>query len=184
MISLEAQLEEVQGKGVEILGKIKERNSRKKIECAVDFCGKLHTIKNLTLIQTHWYTQPHGCAGGDYWNSGEIQFICPDTKIRNRIMISNYDVSYKDRDKFDFDPEAQFKSNYKYLFKEVIGVWEHNSSSYGREYETWRRDGEKEDINKEDVSELININVRHVNNYYVDKNRKKFGLVEVRKKDN
>lgn len=175
--SLEAQLEEVHEKGAEIERKIEERNSRKKIECAVDSCGKLHTINKLTLLQTHWYTQPHGCTGGDYWNSGEIQFICPDTKIRNRIMFY---VSYDGGQNYDTDSESQFKGNYKSLFKEVIDVHKHNSGSYGRDYETWRRNGEKKDMNKDEITELILINARHVNNDYVRNNLKKFELVEKR----
>lgn len=182
MVSLEAQLEGVNEKKAEILGKIEGRNSRKKIKCAVDECGKLHIINKLTLLQTHWYTQPHGCTGGDYWNSGEMQFICPDTKIRNRIMISNYDVPLEDRDKYENDPESQFSRNYRDLFKEVIDVHEHKSNTYGRDYETWSRGRKK--LDNSEVSELIDLDARYVNNHYVDKNRKKFGLIEKRKKEN
>ena len=51
-------------------------------------CGTLHAIKDLTYIQTHWYTSPHGCSGGDYWNRGEGQFICPSCGHRNRLYAS------------------------------------------------------------------------------------------------
>lgn len=51
-------------------------------------CGALHAIKDLTYIQTHWYTRPHGCSGGDYWNQGEGQFICPSCGHRNRLYAT------------------------------------------------------------------------------------------------
>lgn len=51
-------------------------------------CGGLHAIKDLTYIQTHWYTSPHGCSGGDYWNQGEGQFNCPGCGHRNRLYAS------------------------------------------------------------------------------------------------
>jgi len=51
-------------------------------------CGALHAIKELTYIQTHWYTAPHGCTGVDYWNKGEGQFICPSCGHRNRLYAS------------------------------------------------------------------------------------------------
>lgn len=47
-------------------------------------CGKRSQVKNIVLIQTHWYTRPWGCNGGDYWNVGEKQFGCPKCKRRNR----------------------------------------------------------------------------------------------------
>ena len=166
MSSLEAQLEEVQQRKTKILEKIDEKNSRKKIKCAVKSCGKLHSIKNLTLIQTHHYVSPHGCTEGDYWNAGEMQFVCPDTKVINRIMLDNDDVAWEDRGEYGNDPESQFGERYASLFKEVI-------EGYGSSY---RKDDEE--LATDDVT-----NGRWVNNYYVDKNRKKFGLVERRKEN-
>ena len=64
-------------------------------------CGKRFSIKNITYIQTHWYVEPHGCTGGDYWNEGEGNWICPKCKHRNRLYM------YK-------DIEAK-----KHLFKEI-----------------------------------------------------------------
>ncbi|MEK6819638.1 MAG: hypothetical protein AABY03_00365 [Nanoarchaeota archaeon] len=177
--SLELQLQEVREKEVGILKKIDESRARKKIECAAKNCGKLHTVNKLTLIQTHWYVSPRECTEGDYWTEGELRFICPDTKTVNRIMIDNYDVPYEDRDKLENDPESQFRYNYNSLFKEVIDVHKHGSTSYGGGYETWSRGDEKKDMSPEEVAELANGTL--VNNYYVDRNRKKFGLVERRK---
>jgi len=47
-------------------------------------CGKKIKVKDIDLIQTHWYTPPYGCTGGDYYNLGESNFICPKCKTRNR----------------------------------------------------------------------------------------------------
>ena len=48
-------------------------------------CGKKTQIGKLTYIQTHWYVQPHGCNGGDYWKQGEGQFDCPKCGANNRL---------------------------------------------------------------------------------------------------
>lgn len=51
-------------------------------------CGALHAVRDVTYIQTHWYTGPYGCSGGDYWSRGEGQFMCPDCGHRNRLYRS------------------------------------------------------------------------------------------------
>ena len=150
MGSLEDQLKKVQEEESCILEKIDKRNKKREIQCCG--CGNPHLIGDLTAIQTHWYTHPHGCTGGDYWNEGELQFICPETGIINRLLFNNYDVPWKEGGIYENDPEEQFKTNYKNLFKEVIDSYDKETSG------EW------------------------VNNYYVDKNRRKFGLVEKRKK--
>lgn len=48
-------------------------------------CGQALEIGELEYIQTHWYTPPHGCSGGDYWNLGEGQFVCPHCGHLNRL---------------------------------------------------------------------------------------------------
>lgn len=53
------------------------------------WCGVASPLSAITLIQTHWYTSPHGCTGGDYWNAGERQWECPSCKKRCR------DLEYK-----------------------------------------------------------------------------------------
>jgi hypothetical protein len=49
-------------------------------------CGAVHKIKDLTYIATHWYVRPYSCTGGDYWNEGEGNFICPSCNHRNRMF--------------------------------------------------------------------------------------------------
>ena len=51
-------------------------------------CKAWHAIKDLVYIQTHWYTEPHGCTGGDYWSEGEGQWICPACGHRNRLYAT------------------------------------------------------------------------------------------------
>lgn len=53
------------------------------IRCAK--CEAIHPIAEQTYIQTHWYTSPYGCNGGDYWNLGEGQWICPSCGFYNRF---------------------------------------------------------------------------------------------------
>lgn len=51
-------------------------------------CGTMHKVGSLEYIQTHWYVEPHGCSGGDYWNQGEGQWLCPSCGHRNRLYDS------------------------------------------------------------------------------------------------
>ena len=122
------------------------------LEIPCESCKGRHAIKDLVAIQTHWYTRPHGCTGGDYWNVGEMQFICPETGVRNRLLFNNDDVPWEDRRAYSNDPEAQFRRIYTPLFREVRE--EHEENTPGK----W------------------------VNNYHADRNRKVFGLVARRAK--
>jgi len=148
MATLEDELNDVRQKEGQILEKIDERNGNKSIQCAS--CESPHRIGDLTAIQTHWYTPPSGCNEGDYWNQGELQFVCPKTEVRNRLLFHNYDVPWEERKQFANDPQAQFKRGYKRLFREVTD--EHEKTTPG----PW------------------------VNNDYVDNNRAMFGLVKKR----
>lgn len=130
-MKLEETLEQIHEKEKRILGKIEKRNQNRNIKCMS--CNKLHVIGSLDLIQTHWYTSPYGCTGGDHWNSGELQFICPTTNIRNRILFF---TTYEERKHYDTDPEEQFKRNYKHLFKSVKDTYddENNVKTTNNEY--------------------------------------------------
>ena len=87
---------------------LKEANSRKFITCISNNygkgCGKKAQLKNITYIRTHWYVRPHGCTGGDYWNEGEGQYICPHCSHRNRMY---------DRKEFE---------DLKYSFKDIEDI--------------------------------------------------------------
>jgi hypothetical protein len=47
-------------------------------------CGRRTRIRELTLIQTHWYEAPYGCTGGDTWHQGERQVQCLKCGFVNR----------------------------------------------------------------------------------------------------
>jgi len=149
MASLENQLENNQQEEIRIREKIDKRNEKRSIQCSG--CNELHKIGDLVAIQTHWYTPPSGCTEGDYWNEGELQFVCPETGTINRLLFNNYDVPWEERRIYKNNPESQFKRMYRKLFKEV-----------------------KDSYDKEILGEWVN-------NSYIDKNRRKFGLVEKKK---
>jgi hypothetical protein len=69
-------------------------------------CGKKTAIKNIVYIRTHWYVSPYGCTGGDYWNEGEGQFICPKCGNRNRLTDSWGEKGREKLSKY----QRQFKS--------------------------------------------------------------------------
>lgn len=113
MVKLENQLESLDVKKERILQKINERNKKRKILCKG--CGNPHRIEDLTLIQTHHYVPSRSCTEGDYWVESELQFVCPDTEIINRILFIKNDSL-----------EEQFQDKYKGLFKKIIDTYEKN----------------------------------------------------------
>lgn len=48
-------------------------------------CRKFFPAREITYIQTFWYSPPYGCSGGDCWNIGEGQFVCPGCGQLNRL---------------------------------------------------------------------------------------------------
>ncbi len=111
-----------------ILKAIDELNSQQAIKCAS--CEAYHEIRELTAIQNHWYVDPWGCTGGDYWVEGELQFICPTTGVINRLLFDNTDVPWDKREEYEYNPALQFKRKYRHLFKEV-------KNSYGETEGAW-----------------------------------------------
>lgn len=118
--------------------------SQRKILCS---CGKRHSIAKLEVLVTHWYHEPHGCTGGDYWSEGEWQFVCPVDGTRNRLMFDDYRVEYEKRDSIGIAAEPTFKSIYRGLFAKSRDVYKDDDRS-----------------------------VAHYNNYYVDRHREQFEL--------
>ncbi len=159
MASLEDQLAELHQQKKQILKKIDKRNKNRKIKC--EGCEGSHEIGDLTAIQSYWYTPPRGCTEGDYWNQGELRFICPETSIINRLLFDNIDVPWEERENYDNNPGEQFKRNYKHLFQKIEDSYDDTTLDLQRMLA-----GDKQ---------------KYANNFYVDKNRKKFGLVEKRK---
>ena len=68
---------------------IQEKRKMTLVQCTTSVrgkgCGMAFPISELDYIQTLWYTRPHGCMGGDYWNHGEGQFVCPSCGRMNRL---------------------------------------------------------------------------------------------------
>ncbi|PIN95251.1 hypothetical protein COU53_00425 [Candidatus Pacearchaeota archaeon CG10_big_fil_rev_8_21_14_0_10_30_48] len=149
---LEEKLKRIRKEERETLSKIDRRNKKRAIKC--QSCTTTHRIADIILIQTHFYVQPHGCTGGDYWLPGEIQFVCPQTNMVNRLLFDNDNVPWEKRENYENDPQQQFKRTYGHLFREVV------------------------DVNKGEESER-----KWVNNYYLDNHREEFGLVAKRKRD-
>lgn len=118
--------------------------ARRKILCA---CGKRHAIGKLKLLVTHWYTAPHGCTGGDYWNEGEWQFACPvNDTARNRLLFDDYGVEYDKRSVVGVAAEPTFKSIYRGLFASSANVYDDDAGA------------------------------NFYNNYYADQHREQFEL--------
>jgi hypothetical protein len=119
------------------------RQSRKMFKCS---CGKMHQIKQCAVIQTHWYTRPSGCTGGDYWNAGELRIICPTTQVRNRVMFKlRSEIEWNQREEYRYNPAHQFSTLFVDLFKEIIEDYDDDKGATA-------------------------------NNYYFDQNHKKFGI--------
>lgn len=55
-------------------------------KCAA--CLALTPISEMEYIQTHLYTAPRGCTGGDYWSRGEGMIPCPKCGVENRTHFS------------------------------------------------------------------------------------------------
>lgn len=145
--AIERDLKDLDRKELALLAALDEARGNITIQCN---CGSYHKIRQLKAIQSYYYTEPHGCTGGDYWSQTTLSFLCPkDESYEQRLLFDNYDVRWELLHHFDHDPEMQFRHWYKELFREVVD---------GRDKEYSR--------------------MGSINSYYVDKNRKKFGLVE------
>lgn len=112
-------------------------------------CGGQHQIGKLDAINTHWYVKPSGCTDGDYWVEGEWHFVCPDTGVRNRLMF------WDGHDAMDAGVNAQavFKLLFRAAFKSMTPEHEHDGLLRSKSY-------------------------RWVNNDYIDKHRREWGLPE------
>jgi hypothetical protein len=115
------------------LAELADERRRRTIKCGS--CPDSHAIGDLHLLVTHFYIEPHGCTGGDYWKEGEWQFVCPATKAINRIMFNDFDQDWKERDTIRVAAEPTFKWIYRSLFKSHEDV--HRHESVGRSEMKW-----------------------------------------------
>ncbi len=126
-----------------------EKRGTRKIPCG--YCNyKNNTIKNLTFVQTMWYTQPHGCMGGDHWNQGDYGFYCLKCSGFNCL---NFNHPYE-KNLDPYNRQNVFKRLYRDCFKKIV-----------REYDDFLapRTGAADDISEQYRS------ARKFNNSYVDK---------------
>lgn len=107
-------------------------------------CGTATKIKDIDLISVESYTEPHGCTGGDYWSHSEYNYVCPHCSIRNRFLFSDTYYKIKWSERANHNPELYFFREYRRLFKSVTS--------------------QQEKVR----------NFRFVNNYYIEKNLKRF----------
>jgi hypothetical protein len=116
--TIERDLVQAEGVVATLRGKLKEAQANKLFRCVA--CKGIHKIKTCVAVQTHWYTEPYGCTGGDYWNMGELWIICPKTEVANRVLFNDHDVDYEKRKHYEWDVEEQFRRIYSPLFKSVV----------------------------------------------------------------
>lgn len=87
--SLDKKIAKAKEKVKELEAELDALNGELPIECQSssngEGCGAIHKIKDIVYIQSFWYTSPHGCSGGDYWNYGEGRFRCPSCGVKNRL---------------------------------------------------------------------------------------------------
>lgn len=93
-------IEKLQREATELNKKLAAARKRSLLTCSS--CKKRTSVSKLVYIQTHWYVQPYGCTGGDYWRAGEGRYECPKCGYENRLH---------DR------PRA---TSLKYYFKEMV----------------------------------------------------------------
>lgn len=113
-----AELETMKRREVALREDLDRQRARLEITCACG-CGHSYPIHDLVAIQTYWYELAHGCTDGDNWRLGEMQFVCPETGARNRLLFDNYDVPWEYRSHYDWNPAEQFRRMYGKLFKEL-----------------------------------------------------------------
>lgn len=98
---LKADRERLKEELKKVNGLIDEEHGKTLVRCesspAGKGCGMAMEIRELTFIQTHWYTPPSGCTEGDYWNQGEGNFICIHCGVRNRLHNRKAIQDLKDR---------------------------------------------------------------------------------------
>jgi DNA-directed RNA polymerase subunit M/transcription elongation factor TFIIS len=89
---LESKITKLKAKIAPLREQLELEKTKTLVKCVA--CKRHTQVRLLTYLQTHWYVSPSGCTGGDYWNSGEGQFVCPKCDYTNRLYtdtIREYD---------------------------------------------------------------------------------------------
>lgn len=84
MRKLRSELEIINKRQDEIIIEISKYYKRKLIKC--NLCKKRFKVSTITLLDKHYYEEPTGCTGGDYYTHGEYAFKCPKCNIINRLL--------------------------------------------------------------------------------------------------
>jgi hypothetical protein len=83
--------------------------------------GGTHAIQDCTAIQTHYYVEPSGCMGGDYWVLGDIHIVCPNSNVK---IHPTFEGTYRHTIEKFKGQEVSFRRSfmglYGDLFKEVL----------------------------------------------------------------
>ncbi len=66
---IEKEIVEVEKQLKKLQYQRKHAHRRRLINCI--HCDQRTQLGSLIYIQTHWYEEPHGCTGGDWWHEGE-----------------------------------------------------------------------------------------------------------------
>jgi len=94
--AIDARIAKAEATVQKLVQKRKELLGLTVVECK---CGLQFWIRDLTYIQTHWYTPPRGCTEGDYWNAGEGQWQCKCghlNRLYNKPEIEKLKRLFKD----------------------------------------------------------------------------------------
>ncbi len=55
-------------------------------------CAKKTQIQKVIFLQTHHYTPPRGCTGGDSWTPGEGNWVCSKCGYLSRLYDRDFDL--------------------------------------------------------------------------------------------
>jgi uncharacterized Zn finger protein (UPF0148 family) len=124
---LEAKAINLQNDIDELYDKIKKKRKKlsklkAKTEVVCSKCKTAHEIKDLLYIKTHWYTEPSGCTGGDYWTEGEGQTTCPACNVRIRFLCLDRTSDHKTIE----HPFRRMQSE----FKEVVDNYDKQTTKF------------------------------------------------------
>lgn len=73
----------------ELHKQIKLKEGKFKYKCPS--CNKFSKLKDTDAVQKHYYIEPHGCTGGDYWVTNGVEWFCPkcNTKLKPHYKESD-----------------------------------------------------------------------------------------------
>lgn len=82
-------------------------------------CGKMSKLGSWVFIWGHWYVEPWGCTGGDYWNADSVDNHCSTSYIRCSKCGEESRLYHYGEER------RNFFMSHKYLFREVEDRHEH-----------------------------------------------------------